>query len=141
MLDAPTSILHSPFIIIFVQIFRNVAPETFHSQGTRDFSPLEMVRRNYFRYYPESVPAFRVSAYRNACHGKSSTLLGKYGEEGDKLLFKILNSGNFLENRESSIEHRASRIEDGRQRTEDGKTGGEHRASSIEQRASGAETN
>jgi histidyl-tRNA synthetase len=81
-------------------------------KGTRDFSPLEMVRRNYifdtirkvfrlFGYQPIETPAME----------NLSTLLGKYGEEGDKLLFKILNSGNFLENRESSIEHPASSIQ------------------------------
>jgi histidyl-tRNA synthetase len=67
-------------------------------KGTRDFSPLEMVRRNYifdtirkvfqlFGYQPIETPAME----------NLSTLLGKYGEEGDKLLFKILNSGDFLD--------------------------------------------
>lgn len=65
--------------------------------GTRDFSSEEMMRRNYifdtvkevyhkFGYLPIETPAME----------KNSTLLGKYGEEGDRLLFKILNSGNFL---------------------------------------------
>ena len=65
-------------------------------KGTRDFSPLEMARRNYifntiqnvfkqFGYQPIETPAME----------NLSTLLGKYGEEGDKLLFKILNSGDF----------------------------------------------
>ncbi len=67
-------------------------------KGTRDFSPLEMVRRNYifdtirkvfqlFGYQPIETPAME----------NLSSLLGKYGEEGDKLLFKILNSGDFLD--------------------------------------------
>ena len=66
-------------------------------KGTRDFSPAEMVRRNYifdtikaiFRLYgfqPIETPALE----------NLSTLMGKYGEEGDKLLFKILNSGDFV---------------------------------------------
>jgi histidyl-tRNA synthetase len=66
-------------------------------KGTRDFSPAEMVRRNYifdtiknvFRLYgfqPIETPAME----------NLSTLMGKYGEEGDKLLFKILNSGDFI---------------------------------------------
>lgn len=66
-------------------------------KGTRDFSSDEMMRRNfifntinqvYFKYgyQPIETPAIE----------KSETLTGKYGEEGDKLLFKILNSGNFL---------------------------------------------
>ncbi len=66
-------------------------------KGTRDFGPEEMIRRNYifdtikgvFRLYgfqPLETPAME----------NLSTLLGKYGDEGDKLLFKILNSGDFL---------------------------------------------
>ena len=67
-------------------------------KGTRDFSPSEMVRRNYifdtirhvfevYGYQPIETPAME----------NLSTLMGKYGEEGDKLLFKILNSGNYLD--------------------------------------------
>jgi len=67
-------------------------------KGTRDFSPAEMVKRNYifdtikavfrkYGYLPLETPAME----------NLSTLLGKYGEEGDKLLFKILNSGDFLQ--------------------------------------------
>ncbi len=66
-------------------------------KGTRDFTPQEMVRRNYifenirrifshYGYVPIETPAME----------NLSTLMGKYGEEGDKLLFKILNSGNYL---------------------------------------------
>lgn len=66
-------------------------------KGTRDFSPAEMLKRNYifdtikkhfirFGYQPIETPAME----------NLSTLMGKYGEEGDKLLFKILNSGDFL---------------------------------------------
>lgn len=66
-------------------------------KGTRDFSPEAMVRRKYifetiedvfqlFGYLPLETPAME----------NLSSLLGKYGEEGDKLLFKVLNSGNFL---------------------------------------------
>ena len=67
-------------------------------RGTRDFSPIEMVRRNYifdiiknvfqkYGYLPIETPAME----------NLSTLLGKYGEEGDRLLFKILNSGDYLQ--------------------------------------------
>lgn len=67
-------------------------------KGTRDFSPQEMVRRNYifdtikqvfqrYGYLPIETPAME----------NLSTLMGKYGEEGDKLIFKILNSGDFKE--------------------------------------------
>jgi len=68
-------------------------------KGTRDFLPLNMQRRNYIfstlrnvfclhGYQPIETPAME----------DLSALLGKYGEEGDKLLFRILNSGNFLQN-------------------------------------------
>lgn len=67
-------------------------------KGTRDFTPSEMARRNYifstirkvferYGYLPIETPAVE----------NLSTLMGKYGEEGDRLLFKIINSGNYLE--------------------------------------------
>ena len=67
-------------------------------KGTRDFLPFEMVRRNYifetirgvfqlYGYQPIETPAME----------NLSSLMGKYGEEGDKLLFRILNSGDFLD--------------------------------------------
>ena len=66
-------------------------------KGTRDFGPVEMIRRNFifntiqnvfikYGYQPLETPAME----------NLSTLLGKYGEEGDKLLFRILNSGDFF---------------------------------------------
>ena len=66
------------------------------SKGTRDFTPAEMIRRNYifdtirsvyktYGYFPIETPAMETM----------QTLMGKYGEEGDKLIFKILNSGEF----------------------------------------------
>ena len=66
-------------------------------KGTRDFSPVEVSKRNYiisimrshfekFGYQPIETPSFE----------NSDTLMGKYGEEGDRLIFKILNSGNFF---------------------------------------------
>ena len=66
-------------------------------KGTRDFSPDEMLRRNYifdtirsvfqhYGYMPIETPSME----------NLDTLLGKYGEEGDKLLFRVLNSGDFL---------------------------------------------
>lgn len=67
--------------------------------GTRDFSPVEMVKRNFifdtikdvfkrYGYLPIETPSME----------NLSTLLGKYGEEGDKLIFKVLNSGDFFSN-------------------------------------------
>jgi histidyl-tRNA synthetase len=67
-------------------------------KGTRDFSPAEVSKRNYiisimrnhfekFGYQPIETPSFE----------NSDTLMGKYGEEGDRLIFKLLNSGDYLE--------------------------------------------
>jgi histidyl-tRNA synthetase len=72
-------------------------------KGTRDFSPTEVVKRNYiidtikkaftnFGFQPIETPSFE----------NSSTLMGKYGEEGDRLIFKILNSGDFLKKAEQA---------------------------------------
>ncbi len=66
-------------------------------KGTRDFSPVEVAKRNYiintikekfqlFGFHPIETPSFE----------NSETLMGKYGEEGDRLIFKILNSGDYL---------------------------------------------
>jgi histidyl-tRNA synthetase len=66
-------------------------------KGTRDFTPLEMARRNYIFDSIRSV--FKLHGYlpiETPAMENLSTLMGKYGEEGDKLLFKILNSGNYL---------------------------------------------
>ena len=74
-----------------------MAAETAIPKGTRDFGPFEMVRRNYifdsikrvfkkYGYLPLETPAME----------NLTTLLGKYGEEGDRLLFRILNSGDYL---------------------------------------------
>lgn len=67
-------------------------------KGTRDFSPTEMIRRKYIFNTIEDV--FRLYGYQpieTPAMENLSTLTGKYGEEGDRLIFKILNSGNFLE--------------------------------------------
>ncbi len=66
-------------------------------KGTRDFSPIEMARRNYI--FDTIKGAFRLFGFKQIetpAMENLSTLMGKYGEEGDKLLFKILNSGDFL---------------------------------------------
>ena len=65
-------------------------------KGTRDFSPAEMAKRNHIFDTIKSV--FKTYGYQpieTPAMENLSTLLGKYGEEGDKLLFKILNSGDF----------------------------------------------
>ena len=67
-------------------------------KGTRDFLPMEMARRNYIFDTIRSV--FRTFAFEpieTPSLENLSTLMGKYGEEGDKLLFKVLNSGDFME--------------------------------------------
>jgi histidyl-tRNA synthetase len=67
-------------------------------KGTRDFSPVEMVKRNFIFDTVKSV--FKLYGYlpiETPAMENLSTLLGKYGEEGDKLLFKILNSGDYLD--------------------------------------------
>src|ERR1700759_1117256 len=71
-------------------------------KGTRDFSPAEMARRNYIFDTIKSV--FRKYGYQQIetpSMENLSTLTGKYGDEGDKLIFKILNSGDFWAEAES----------------------------------------
>lgn len=66
-------------------------------KGTRDFSPVEMIRRDLI--FDTVRQVFRLYGYQpleTPAMENLSTLLGKYGEEGDKLLFRILNSGDFL---------------------------------------------
>ncbi|MBQ4003598.1 MAG: histidine--tRNA ligase [Bacteroidaceae bacterium] len=66
-------------------------------KGTRDFGPQEMARRNYiFDTIREVYSLFGFQQIETPAMENLSTLMGKYGEEGDKLLFKILNSGDFL---------------------------------------------
>ncbi|MCF0173709.1 MAG: histidine--tRNA ligase [Bacteroidales bacterium] len=64
-------------------------------KGTRDFSPIEMARRNYIFDTIKSVfKTFGYAEIQTPAMENLNTLLGKYGEEGDKLLFRILNSGD-----------------------------------------------
>lgn len=66
-------------------------------KGTRDFSPLEMSRRNFiFDTIKRNFRLFGYKQIETPALENLSTLMGKYGEEGDKLLFKIQNSGDFL---------------------------------------------
>lgn len=66
-------------------------------KGTRDFSPEEMAKRNYiFDTIREVFKLYGFRQIETPAMENLSTLMGKYGEEGDKLLFKILNSGDYL---------------------------------------------
>ena len=66
-------------------------------KGTRDFSPVEMAKRNYiFNTIREVYSLYGFQQIETPAMESLQTLMGKYGEEGDKLLFKILNSGDYL---------------------------------------------
>lgn len=66
-------------------------------KGTRDFSPVEVAKRNYiFSTIKTNFEKFGFQPIETPSFENSETLMGKYGEEGDRLIFKILNSGNFL---------------------------------------------
>ena len=66
-------------------------------KGTRDFSPIEMSKRNYiFNTIRESFHLFGFQQIETPAMENLTTLMGKYGEEGDKLLFKIQNSGDYF---------------------------------------------
>jgi len=80
-------------------------------KGTRDFSPAVMLKRNYlmgvikkafqtFGYLPIETPSMENSA----------TLMGKYGEEGDRLIFKILNSGDYLKKVDANVDFDAKKM-------------------------------
>ncbi|WP_339889988.1 histidine--tRNA ligase [uncultured Flavobacterium sp.] len=66
-------------------------------KGTRDFSPAEVAKRNYiFSIIKSNFEKFGFQPIETPSFENSETLMGKYGEEGDRLIFKILNSGDFL---------------------------------------------
>ncbi len=66
-------------------------------KGTRDFSPMEMAKRNYiFDTIRQVYQLYGFQQIETPAMETLGTLMGKYGEEGDKLLFKVLNSGDFL---------------------------------------------
>ena len=80
-------------------------------KGTRDFSPLEMMRRQYiFDKIRDVFRTFGFGPLETPAMENLSTLLGKYGDEGDKLLFKILNSGDYAAGLNDEELRTASRI-------------------------------
>ncbi|MDP5027336.1 MAG: histidine--tRNA ligase, partial [Flavobacterium sp.] len=69
-------------------------------KGTRDFSPAEVAKRNYiFSTIKTNFEKFGFQPIETPSFENSETLMGKYGEEGDRLIFKILNSGNYFFNK------------------------------------------
>ncbi len=67
------------------------------AKGTRDFSALEVYRRRYIiSVLQKNFELFGFSPLETPSFENLSTLTGKYGEEGDRLIFKILNSGDYL---------------------------------------------
>ena len=82
-------------------------------KGTRDFGPMEMAKRNYiFNTIKEVYKLYGFQQIETPAMETLQTLMGKYGEEGDKLLFKILNSGDYLNKIEDEelAERNASRL-------------------------------
>jgi len=92
---------------LYICRMASIKPST--PKGTRDFSPTEMVRRNFI--FDTIKGVFRKYGYQQIetpAMENLSTLMGKYGDEGDKLIFKILNSGDYwgeVESRKSKVEN------------------------------------
>lgn len=73
-------------------------------KGTRDFLPEEVVKRDYiFSTVKKCFEKYGFSPIETPSFEKSATLLGKYGDEGDRLIFKILNSGDYLQNADDNL--------------------------------------
>ena len=73
-------------------------------KGTRDFSPTEVAQRNYiFSSIKEVFEVYGFQPIETPSFENSSTLMGKYGDEGDRLIFKILNSGDYLKKVDANL--------------------------------------
>jgi len=84
-----------PFSFCTFALMSNIKPSL--AKGTRDFSPLEMVKRNYiFDTIKNVFKKYGYAEIQTPSMENLGTLTGKYGDEGDKLIFKIINSGDFL---------------------------------------------
>jgi len=84
-----------PFTFCTFAAMSNIKPSLV--KGTRDFSPQEMIKRNYiFDTIKKVFKKYGYAEIQTPSMENLATLTGKYGDEGDKLIFKILNSGDFL---------------------------------------------
>ncbi len=73
-------------------------------KGTRDFNPQQLAKRNYiFNTIKKAFKTYGFQAIETPSFENTSTLMGKYGEEGDRLIFKILNSGDYLKKVDDAI--------------------------------------
>jgi len=73
-------------------------------KGTRDFSPVEVAKRDYiFATIKSAFQAFGFQSIETPSFENLQTLMGKYGEEGDRLIFKILNSGDYLSKADANL--------------------------------------
>ena len=81
-------------------------------KGTRDFGPLQMARRNFILdTIKDTFRLFGFQQIETPAMENLSTLTGKYGDEGDQLLFKILNSGDFIKDvKEEDIQGGSSKV-------------------------------
>ena len=78
-------------------------------KGTRDFSPVEVAKReSIFSIIKATFQTFGFQAIETPSFENSQTLMGKYGEEGDRLIFKILNSGDYLSKAQIPVDIRYS---------------------------------
>src|SRR5680860_1139723 len=73
-------------------------------KGTRDFTPAEVAKRNYiFDVIKKRFEMYGFQPIETPSFENSDTLMGKYGEEGDRLIFNILNSGDYLSKVEEKL--------------------------------------
>lgn len=94
-MSAPHKLLQSNSTFCIFAAMASIKPGI--PKGTRDFSPGEMVKRNYiFETIKAVFKKYGYQEIQTPTMENLSTLTGKYGEEGDKLIFKVLNSGDFL---------------------------------------------
>jgi histidyl-tRNA synthetase len=94
-LKAASAAFFMPFTFCTFAAMSNIKPSL--AKGTRDFSPQEMVKRNFiFDTIKKVFKKYGYAEIQTPSMENLSTLTGKYGDEGDKLIFKILNSGDYL---------------------------------------------